>query len=121
MAFFAHIGKPLNLGNPRSFNEKLQWLKLYDRNPEYKVLVDKVRVKEWVKSRIGAEHVIPTITVWDDPDQIDFGMLPPSFALKTNHDSGSAFVCRDKEALDRDSAIKQMRASMQRDYFFGLA
>ena len=78
-------GYSLDLDNPRTYNEKLQWLKLYDRNPLYTQLVDKYRVKEWVKHKIGEEYVIPLIAVYDDVDEIDVASLPYQFVLKCNH------------------------------------
>jgi hypothetical protein len=86
--FKAEMGYMLNLRNPQTFNEKLQWLKLHDRNPLYTTLVDKYAVKEWAAERIGEEHIIPTLGVWDTFDEIDFDMLPRQFVLKCTHDSG---------------------------------
>lgn len=88
--------KRLNLKNPRTFTEKIQWLKLYDRKPKYTLMVDKIRVKEFVASTIGKEYVIPTIGVWNSFEEIDFNSLPESFVLKTNcgGGSGGVIICK---------------------------
>lgn len=97
-----------NLKNPKTFNEKLQWLKLHDRKPEYTVMVDKHLVKKYVADKIGEEYIIPTLGVWKKATDIDFDSLPDQFVLKWNHDSGSIVVCKDKNTLDRESAIKKL-------------
>ena len=97
LMYWLNMGKKLNLKNPVTFNEKLQWLKLYNHNPAYTVMVDKVKAKEYVAKLIGEEHIIPTLGVWDDPDDIDFDALPNQFVLKCNHNSGTGMcICRDK-------------------------
>ena len=80
--------KRLNLKNPRSFNEKLQWLKLYNRDPQHTLMVDKFKVKEYVANLIGAEHIIPTLGVWENAKDVDFDSLPDKFVIKCNHNSG---------------------------------
>lgn len=95
-----HFGKFPDLHNPQTFNEKLQWLKLYDHNPTYTTMVDKVRAKEYVKSRIGEEHIIPTLEVWERAEDIDFDILPEQFVIKCNHDSHGVIVCKDKSHFD---------------------
>lgn len=100
MRYRAILHKKLNLKNPQTFSEKLQWMKLYDRNPLYNQLVDKYAVREYVKERIGEEHLIPAYGVWDKFDDIDFDKLPDKFVLKCTHDSGSVFVCKDKSKID---------------------
>lgn len=109
--------KPLDLKNPQTYSEKLQWLKLYGYRPEHTMMVDKVLVKDYVRNIIGDEYIIPTLAVWDDPDGIDFDSLPDRFVLKCNHDSGRVVVCRDKAGLDRDKALKEMRASFRHNYY----
>lgn len=118
LMYYAHFGQKLNLDHPKTYNEKLQWLKLYDRNPRYTDMVDKQEVKRIITETIGEGYVIPTLGVWDDPEQIDFEALPDSFVLKTTHDSGTLVVCRDKNCLDRDVARKTMRKSLNNDYFY---
>lgn len=91
------FGRPLNLDATRSFNEKLQWLKLYDRRPKYSMMVDKAEVKKYVAGIIGEEHIIPTLAVYNRVEEIDFDALPNQFVLKCTHDSGGIVICKDKE------------------------
>ena len=94
-------GKRLNLKTPQTFNEKTQWLKLYNRNIEYIKMVDKYAVRKYIAETIGDEYLIPLLGVWDNPEDIDFEMLPKQFVLKCNHNSGLGMcICKDKEALD---------------------
>lgn len=111
-------GKPLNLKNPQTFNEKLQWLKVYDHNPEYSKMVDKYEAKKYVASIIGEEYIIPTLGVWDSIDDIDWDSLPDQFVLKCTHDSGGLVVCRDKYKFDKTAAIKKLKASFSRDFYY---
>lgn len=113
--FRLNVGYKLDLNNPRSFNEKLQWLKLYDRKKIYTKLVDKYEVKKYVAQLIGEEYIIPTLGVWENVDLIDWDSLPKQFVLKTTHGSGgtSVVICKDKESFDRDSAIKLLNHSMK--------
>lgn len=108
---------PLDLDNPRTFNEKLQWLKLYDRNPLYTKLVDKYLVKEWVAEKIGKEYVIPTLKMYKSPDEIDLSELPNQFVLKCNHDSGSVIICTDKSRFDLVSAKKKLAERLKFDTY----
>lgn len=116
--YYAGVGKKLNLENPQTFNEKLQWLKLYDRKPEYTVMVDKHAVKKYVADQIGDEYVIPTLGVWNSFDEIDFDSLPDQFVLKCTHDSGGLVICRDKKTLDIDSAKKKIEKSLKQNFFY---
>ena len=114
----ARMGTELNLDNPRTFNEKLQWLKLYDRRPEYTTMVDKVAAKDYVAGIIGAEHIIPTLGVWDDPEDIDFDALPERFVLKCNHNSGLGMcICKDKSALNIEKTKSALRKGLAEDYY----
>lgn len=110
--------KRLDLKNPKTFNEKLQWLKLYDRKPEYTDMVDKYEAKKLIAERIGEEYVIPTLGVWDSFDQIDFDSLPDQFVLKCTHDSGGLVICRDKAKLDMEKARRRITSSLNRNYFW---
>ncbi len=94
------MGKKLNLKNPKTFNEKLQWLKLYDRRPEYTKMVDKYEAKEYVASIISEEYIIPTLGVWDRFDDIDFECLPEQFVLKCTHNSEGLNICKDKSKFN---------------------
>lgn len=116
--FYARMGKKLDLKNPKTFNEKLQWLKLYNRNPEYTVMVDKYHVKRYVAEKIGEEYVIPPLGVWKNFDDIDFSSLPDQFVLKCTHDSGGLVICDNKAKLDLESAKKNLEASLKRNYYY---
>lgn len=112
------MGYPLNLKEPKTFSEKLQWLKLYDRRPEYTVMVDKVKAKEYVASKLGEEYIIPTLGVWTDPDQIDFNTLPNKFVMKCNHNSGlGMYICKDKSKIDVEKVKANLRKGMKENYY----
>ena len=113
-----HMGKKLDLKNPVTFNEKLQWLKLYDRKPEYTIMVDKVKAKDYVAEKIGNQYIIPTLGVWDDPDDIDFDKLPNQFVLKCNHNSGIGnCICRDKSKLDIQKVKDGLRIGLKENFY----
>lgn len=114
------IGRSLNLRNPQTFNEKLQWLKLYDRKPIYTAMVDKYEAKKYVANIIGDQYIIPTIGVWNNFDEIEFDSLPLQFVLKTTHDSGGVVVVKDKRKLDIDSARSKIEKSLRRNYYYSL-
>lgn len=115
----AHMGYPLNLRNPQTFNEKLQWLKLYNRQPYYTQLVDKIEVKKWVADKIGAEHIIPTYEVWNSAEEINVDKLPKSFVLKCNHSGGNSgvFLVKDKEQFDLESAKKRLAKELKHSIY----
>lgn len=117
--FRVKMGYPLNLQEPKSFNEKLQWLKLYNRKSILTTLVDKCTVKDYVASLVGEKYVIPTLGIWDNPDEIDWEKLPSRFVLKTNHGGGSCgvVICRDASNFDRLSAIKKLKDSLKQDIY----
>jgi len=110
--------KKLNLVTPKSFNEKIQWLKIYNRKPEYIKMVDKYEAKKYVAELIGEQYVIPTLGVWDDFEDIDFGMLPNQFVLKCTHDSGSVVICKDKSKLDISETRKRINKSLKQNYYW---
>ncbi len=114
----AYFGKEPDLENPQTFNEKLQWLKLYDRRPEYTIMVDKYAAKKWVADRIGEEYIIPTIGVWNHFDEIDFDKLPDQFVLKCTHDSGGIVIVKDRSKFDRRSAKRKIERCLRRNYFY---
>ena len=110
--------KKLNLKAPETFNEKLQWLKLYDRNPEYTVMVDKYLVRQYIADKIGEEYLIPLIGAWDDPDEIDFDKLPDRFVLKCNHNSGlGMYICKDKSLIDVSEIKKELKRGLRQNYY----
>lgn len=112
------IGYEPNFCNPTSFNEKLQWLKLYDRKPEYTIMVDKYRVREYITKKIGDQYLIPLIGVWDSPEDIDFTSLPDQFAMKCNHNSGLGMcICSDKSKLDISKVKKNLERGLKEDYY----
>ena len=116
--YFRKMGKKLDLKNPQTFNEKLQWLKLYDRKPEYTVMVDKYAAKQYVADIIGEEHIIPTLGLYDSPDEIDFDKLPDQFVLKCTHSSGiGSCVCTDKSTLDIEKVKSELQRGLDNDYF----
>lgn len=112
------MGYKIDLNNPRTFNEKLQWLKLNARNPLYSTLVDKYTAKQWVADKIGQQYVIPNLAVYDSVDQIDLDKLPDRFVLKCNHDCGSIVICKDKSSFDLEAAKKKLDAAMKRNYYW---
>ena len=116
LQYRCRMGLRLHLDNPQTFNEKIQWLKIHDRNPLYPTLVDKVAVKEWAAAKIGAEHIIPTLAVWDSVEDIDLAALPERFVLKCTHDSGSAVLCTDKAAFDLEAAKRRLAERLALDY-----
>lgn len=112
------MGERLDLNSPCSFNQKLQWLKIHDRNPLYTDLVDKYEVKQWVADRIGVEHIVPTIGLYNQFDDIDFAALPEKFVLKCTHDSGGVSICRDKSTFDYKNMRKQFNRSLKRNFYY---
>ena len=112
------MGYKLNLKVPKTFNEKLQYLKLYDRNPLYTKLVDKVLVKDWVAEKIGAEYIIPTLAIWECAEDIDISQLPDQFVLKCNHDSGSIIICKDKSTFDITKAKEKLSKALKQNYYW---
>ena len=113
------LGRKLDLKNPKRFTEKLQWLKLYDRKPNYPKLVDKAEVKDYVAGIIGDEYIIPTLGVWNHPEDIDWDNLPDRFILKTTHGGGGSgvVICNDKSQFDKKMAIDKLNRSMKQDIY----
>lgn len=107
-----------NLKHPETFNEKLQWLKLHYRKPEFSAMVDKYEVKKIIAERLGEDYLIPTLGVWDCVEDIDFDDLPDQFVLKCTHDSGGLVICREKEKLDREKIKTVLQRSMNRNYYW---
>lgn len=117
LQFYNNIGYKLNLKNPQTFNEKLQWLKLYDRKKEYIKMVDKYEVKEYVSKIIGEEYIIPTIGIYDNFDEINIDQLPNQFVMKCTHDSGSTIVCKDKIKFNIKAAREKINKSLMTNYY----
>lgn len=116
-AYKAHTGAELNLNNPVGYTEKLQWLKLYNRNPGYSTMVDKASAKEFAAMTIGREFIVPSIGVYDDFADIDIDALPERFVIKCTHDSNSTIVCKDKDSFDFPAAEKKLRGKMKINYY----
>jgi len=117
LMFRLRAGYCLNLTNPQTFNEKLQWLKLYYRTPEQTKMVDKYAVKSYVNEKIGEEYTIATLGVWDSFDDIDFNLLPNKFVLKTTHDQGGVVVCIDKATFNYAQAKTKLTYHLKRNFY----
>lgn len=116
--FEAKMGRELHLEAPITMNEKLQWLKLYDRQTQYVQLVDKYLVRSYIADQIGEQYLIPLLGVWDDPDDINFDELPNQFVLKCNHNSGLGMcICKDKSKLDIKKVKAELRKGLKQDYY----
>lgn len=112
------IGKNPALKKPVTFNEKLQWLKLYYRKSEYTIMADKYRVRDYISEKIGEQYLIPLLGVWDHPDEIDFDALPDKFVLKCNHNSGLGMcICKDKSALNLKKVKAELNRGLKQDYY----
>lgn len=116
------MGKKLDLKNPKTYSEKLQWLKLYDRKPEYTMMVDKYAVKDYVAGIIGERYIIPTIGVWNKLEDIEWDILPDKFVIKTTYGGGSSgvVICKDKSTFDKNKAIAKLKRSMKQDIYRSL-
>ena len=111
-------GKTLHLFHPKELNEKMQWLKIHDRNPEFSGMADKANAKKYLEKVIGSQYIIPTLGVWNSFDDIDFAKLPNEFVLKCTHDSGSIVICRDKSSFDVKAAKEKLNDRLSRNYFW---
>ena len=116
LVMYSRTGKFPNYKNPVGFNEKMQWLKLYNRKPELTRLVDKVSAKEIVSSAIGSDYIIPILRIWNSPEEIILSDLPDQFVLKCNHDGG-VIICRDKKTFDLESAVKELSKRLRTNYY----
>lgn len=117
--YYLYMGKRLDLKNPKTMNEKMQWLKLYDRKPEYKQMVDKIQAKEYYSKMIGKEYIVPTLGIWNKFEDIDFDTLPNKFVLKTNHSGGNTgvIICKDKSTFNKEKAKCQLEKSLKSDIY----
>ena len=116
LLFHHRFGYWMDWNNPQTYNEKLQWLKIHDRHPEYTRMVDKAAVKDFVASIIGKEYIIPTLATYNTVDDIDFNALPSQFVLKCTHDSGGIIVCKDKSKLNVEAAKRKLRKALNRTF-----
>ena len=116
-AFRNRFGKPLNLTSPKSFNEKMQWIKLYDRNPLMKLYADKYEVRKIVEDKVGSTTLNELYGVFKSVEEIDFDSLPQSFILKVTHGSGWNVIVKNKSVLDIKKTKKKMRKWMAADYY----
>lgn len=116
--FYRKVGYQLDLECPKTYNEKMQWLKLYWHNPLMTDLVDKYAVKDYVVKHIGEQFIIPTLGVWDDVNDIDWDFLPDQFVLKCTHDSGGLIICKDKSKLDKKAAKKKLKKCLSRNFYY---
>lgn len=115
--YYFGMGKFPDLDNPKRFNEKLQWLKLHDKRPEYTLMVDKYEAKKYVAGILGEEYIIPTLGVWERFEDIDIDALPQQFVLKCTHDSGGLVICPDKSKLNIEKARKKINKRLKRNQF----
>lgn len=116
--YYLRIRKELDLDNPKTFNEKMQWLKLHDRKDIYTTMVDKYEAKKYVAKIIGEEYIIPTLGVYDKFDEIDFDRLPDQFVIKCTHDSGGIVICKDKTKFNKKFARKKINKALRRNYYY---
>lgn len=112
------MGYEIDWDHPVTFNEKLQWLKLHDRQPIYTTMADKLKAKQWAAERIGQQHIIPTLRQYKTVDEINLDLLPEQFVLKCNHDSGSVAICKDKKTFDLDAAKRKLSESLKNNFYW---
>lgn len=113
-----YMRKKLNLNNPQTFNEKLQWLKLYNRYSEYTIMADKANGKKFISDKIGHEYLVPTIGVYESVDKVPFSELPDKYVIKCTHDSGSTFICTDKNSFEIDKVKFELSKKLKRNYYW---
>lgn len=118
LMYRSYMKKKLNLDNPKTFNEKLQWLKLYNRNPMYTILVDKYEVRDYIEKLALKINLIPLIGVYDSVEEIKFDDLPDEFVLKTTHDSGGVVICKNKSLLDIEKSCYKLKKSLSKNYYY---
>lgn len=114
-----NMGRWIDWSNPSAFTEKIQWLKIYNRKPEYTTLVDKYAVKKYVANIIGKEYIIPTLGVWNNPEDIVWDSLPNQFVLKTTHGGGGGgvVICKDKATFNKEEAKTKLSKSLKSDIY----
>lgn len=114
--YYRQTGEVLNLDNPQNFNQKIQWLKIYDNIPEKTILSDKYKVREWIKDRIGEKYLIPIYGVWENSKEIPFDDLPMTFVLKANHGSGMNYVIKNKNLVSKKKVLKMVDKWLKTPY-----
>lgn len=116
--YYLSFKHKINWNNPKTYNEKQQWLKLYDRDERYTMMADKFLVKKYIAEQLGIEYVIPTIGVWDKPEDIVWDDLPDSFVMKCNHNSGTGMIiCKNKSQLNIQEAVKNLKKGLKENYY----
>lgn len=118
LMFRSQMGYWMDWKHPKTFNEKLQWLKIHNRNPLYTKLVDKYEVRKYIAEKIGGEYLIPLLGIWSDPDEIDCSKLPNQFVLKCTHDSNSVVICRNKNKFDFENAKEKLHSCLSRNFYY---
>lgn len=118
MLYQVRLNEKLDIRNPVTFNEKMQWLKLYDRNPVYTKMADKYEVRSIVKAKLGAEYLIPLLGVWESVEEIAWEKLPEQFVLKCTHDSASVCICKDKAGFDKAAACRKLDRALKVNYYY---
>ncbi|MBQ8880916.1 MAG: glycosyl transferase [Oscillospiraceae bacterium] len=111
-------GRKLHLKRPKTYSEKINWLKVYDRNPLYTRLVDKYEVRDYVEKKIGNQYLIPLLGVWDTFEEIDFAALPEKFVLKCTHDFGSVAIVEDKDSMNREEVRKMINDELKYNFYY---
>lgn len=118
LMYKCNTGNTLHFNNPRRFNEKIQWLKVYGHKDIYTIMADKILVKNYIEKLLGKEYVIDTICVWDKPEDIDFDKLPKQFVLKCNHNNGlGMYICMDKSIINKKEIIKELKVGMEQNFY----
>lgn len=118
LLYYKRLHRIISFKNPKTFNEKLQWLKIFDRNPKYTKLVDKYEVRKYISDKIGEKYLIPLLGAWDNFDEIDQNALPDQFVLKCNHDSGGVMICKDKNKFDFERARSFFSFRIKNNYYY---
>lgn len=118
MMYWCVFHKKMDLDNPKTYNEKLQWLKIHDHNPQYPRMVDKYEAKHYVGETLGYEIIIPTLGVWDRFEEIDFSTLPNQFVLKCTHDSGGLVICKDKATFNYEEAKRKINKCLRYNFYW---
>lgn len=117
LTYKVYFSKSINLDNPQTFNEKLNWLKLNYKLPVMRTLVDKFDVKQYVSQKIGDQYIVPSLALWDDYASIDLTNLPDKFVLKGTHDSSSVIICLDKSKFDIQTYERKLKVCLKSDLF----